>query len=284
MEILLQQLIPFVQIQKSIIEQEELVAQPNSSKADIRDAKEFISKLEQKFSEKAATTIYFFLDVLEKEKVNKDLGSFLKDILSNLNDLQGASDLTDHEKEKNSCAITLTATKLDKIAKKQQGKSGLRRRVERLSPLIVVVALVVVVFGIRLYSALPTFETIETKEELQAAYATIKKVERYDDWMNAKVRKGGFLKELILWPVEPTDSEILFANEMLGFVTVVHDYAVEQSLLCKTEISGMLESQSVEIQLEYTRFVGDFADESKMAGNAVEIAFAALKKKYGCPE
>src|SRR3546814_4307505 len=44
----------------------------------------------------------------------------------------------------------------------------------------------------------------------------MEKYVRYDDFMHTEVRKGGWLKGIMFWPIEPSDAEMTAASEFAG--------------------------------------------------------------------
>lgn len=50
--------------------------------------------------------------------------------------------------------------------------------------------------------------------------------------MNTHVRRGGWIKSIIFWPVEPTKKEINYASEFLWSTVDVYEYLLKENTLC----------------------------------------------------
>lgn len=123
---------------------------------------------------------------------------------------------------------------LTRIEKEGRKKPWLRTAV-RWTPAALAVAVAIAFFGIRFASAVDISQSLETRVGLEQRAAATKKVIRYDDWMSSRVRRGGWLKGILLWPIEPSETEIQGAQE---FVALTLDgYA---ALSGEGEICGVL--------------------------------------------
>ena len=278
MEEIIKIVIPYVQISRAIVERQDVISSEFSAKSEKKEAEAEIVNLEQKFNEDADQLVFELLKEFEKGDSNHNLSEFFNAIFDNLKSLFPKDEKEDNEVITR--AINLTSEKLTALAKKQQSKSPLRRRVEKYGIFIFFAAIAIVALGVRFYSAVPTYEDIETREHLNASYLAIQKVERYDDWMDTRVRKGGWLKGIMFWPIEPREKEIQFASELLGLVVVVHDYAITEGLICNSVIS--LESQDIEKQLEYIHIAEDYSNSSPFDGNAAQLVLGAFEQKFPC--
>ena len=270
---LLDLLIPYVQISKAILVEKD-------SHND--DAKDRIANLERKFQDDADDLVYELLKHVDTSDANTDLAEVFRSALVGVRDAMQGGDADEFETNLNIRAIDRTAEKLADIAAKQQLKGSFRRKVEHYWWAIVIVSIAAVYFGLRLYSAVPTYDQIETRDELIAGYTALQKVDRYDDWAGTRARKGGWLKGIILWPIEPTEDEIEFAGDMLWLSIGVHDYLLEEGLICNNTLSGPLENEDIDTKLENARLIGDFANTSAQQGNAIELTAAALDQNYSC--
>jgi hypothetical protein len=73
-------------------------------------------------------------------------------------------------------------------------------------------------FGLRQYSATPVTAPLETKAGIEQRANALAKVLRYEDWGPGGGRRGGFIKNILLWPIEPTKAEIDGASELGGLI------------------------------------------------------------------
>lgn len=83
-------------------------------------------------------------------------------------------------------------------------------------------------FVVRFASATPIDHALETKSGIQERAAAVAKLLRYDELMDTYVRRGGWAKGLLFWPVEPTEAEIKGASEFAALAFQSHDVSVEQ--------------------------------------------------------
>lgn len=270
---LLDLLIPYVQISKAILVEED---------SNNDDAKARIANLERKFQEDADDLVYELLKQVDTSDANTNLAEIFRSALGGVKDALQGGDADEFETDLNIRAIDRTAKELAHIAARQQGKSSFRRKVEHYWWAITIVVVATVYFGLRFYFAVPTYDQIETREELIAGYTALQKADRYDDWAEIKVQKGGWLKGIMLWPIEPTEDEIEFAGGMLWLSIRVHDYLLEEGLICNNTLGGPLENADIDTKLKYARLVVDFAKKSPRQGHAVELIAAAFKQSYSC--
>ena len=134
---------------------------------------------------------------------------------------------------------------------KEAGKSPRMRKARKAAPFAAAGLAVVVYFGIAFFSATPVTAAIETREGIVQRADAAEKVIRYDDWMNTRVRRGGWLKGILLWPIEPDPYEIKGAGEFVGLVLEAQQYA---------KGCGSVGGYGNNLTAEQIRMVGDVAD------------------------
>jgi hypothetical protein len=122
-------------------------------------------------------------------------------------------------------AIDYTQENLLPFVKKEAGKSPRMRKALRAAPYAAAATALVFYFGVALFSGTPVTEAIETREGIKQRAAAAEKVIRYDDWAGTRVRRGGWLKGILLWPIEPDPYEIKGAGEFIGLVLEAQQYA-----------------------------------------------------------
>jgi hypothetical protein len=115
-------------------------------------------------------------------------------------------------------AIDYTEEKLMPLVIKEAGKSPRMRKARRAAPIVAIAVTLVVYFGIALFSGTPVTKPIETREGIRQRAAATEKVIRYDEWAGTRVRKGAWLKAVLLWPIEPDPYEIKGAGEFASLV------------------------------------------------------------------
>src|SRR3546814_20852323 len=85
-----------------------------------------------------------------------------------------------------------------------------------MMPGVFVAVCVVAYFGLRLCIAVDVSAPIASREGVVQRAAAMEKYVRYDDFMHTEVRKGGWLKGIMFWPIEPSDAEMTAAAEFAG--------------------------------------------------------------------
>lgn len=110
---------------------------------------------------------------------------------------------------------------------KQAKRDPRVRKLRQALPLVVIAIGVSAYFAIRFVSTVHIEHEIETREGIKERASALEKVLRYDDWMDTRVRKGGWMKGILLWPIKPTESEIGAAAEFAGLAYEAHELSVE---------------------------------------------------------
>lgn len=146
-------------------------------------------------------------------------GSVVEDVEAQLLAIRNSADTSWHR------AIDYTSDNLLPRLRKEAHKSPKTRRAIKAAPYVGGILAVAIYFGIALFSATPVSDPIETKAGLQQRAAAAKKAIRYDDFMGTRVRKGGWLKGILFWPIEPSESETQGAAEFFGLVLEGQQYA-----------------------------------------------------------
>ncbi|MBB3982613.1 hypothetical protein GGR44_002279 [Sphingobium fontiphilum] len=102
--------------------------------------------------------------------------------------------------------------------RKSAGRSGWQRTLIYRAPLIALALLVVLYFGFRFYNATPVTDPFETRLGLTQRADALAKAIRYNDWASGSSRRGGFIKGILLWPIEPTEAEHKSAAEFANVI------------------------------------------------------------------
>ena len=122
-------------------------------------------------------------------------------------------------------ALDYTQENLLPYVEKEARKSPSMRKVQRAAPYVAAAIALVTYFGVALFSGTPVTDPIETRAGIVQRAAAAEKVIRYDNWMGTKVRRGGWIKGLLLWPIEPDAYEIKGAGEFVSLVFEGQQYA-----------------------------------------------------------
>jgi hypothetical protein len=142
-----------------------------------------------------------------------------------------AADLTDLREKCDPSwipAVDYVSEKLLPYLHKEAGRDPRLRKVIKALPWLLGGVALVAYFSISFFSATPINHALETKEGIQERAAAIEKLLQYDDWMDTHVRKGGWLKGILLWPIEPTEAEIKGASEFASLAHEAHRISVAQ--------------------------------------------------------
>ncbi len=113
------------------------------------------------------------------------------------------------------------------LQKEADRDPGVRKAI-KATPWVLGAIAVITYFVVRFASATPIDHALETKSGIQERAAAVVKLLRYDDLMDTHVRRGGWVKGLLLWPVEPTEAEIKGASEFAALAFQAHAVSVEQ--------------------------------------------------------
>lgn len=74
----------------------------------------------------------------------------------------------------------------------------------------------------------PINHAIDTQAGIKERAAAVQKVIRYDYLMNTHVRKGGWIKGALFWPLEPTEYEIKGASEFAALAFEAKQVSVQE--------------------------------------------------------
>jgi hypothetical protein len=153
-----------------------------------------------------------------------------------------------------------------------KGKGPKARRIIRWASAGLIAALLTAYFGIRLLSGLVIDAPAETAQGLQQRAAAAQKVIRYDGWMSAHPFPGGWLKAILLWPIQPTQAEIDAATEFAALVMGGY-----QELQASRFICGSLPAwQGDDLPQEAVALVGEVATSVRSADAATSGDLASM--------
>jgi hypothetical protein len=182
-------------------------------------------------------------------------------------------------------AIEDVKERLVTLAKKESKKSPTRRKVEKNGWWITILLIGIVVVSLKWYWLVNVSDPIETSAGVAQRAATLEKLLDYDDTMDTRVRRGGWLKGILLWPAEPTEEEIKYAAEFLWTAVEMYDYLQKENSLCNTNLSYNANDGGYKDEIAIAQVAIDYVN------NTQEIAYAesgllllrdAYVKKYPC--
>lgn len=200
-----------VQIAARIVQLDQLESEL-TDKREWQAGKDEWEALQEHFNKLRAE----YVDALLGDDAASDV---VDDVQGQLTSLREESDPSWHS------AIDYTQENLLPYLTKEAGRSPRMRKARKAAPFVAAALVAVVYFGVAIFSRTPITQAIETRQGLQQRAAAVEKVVRYDDWMATRVRKGGWLKGILFWPIEPNESEIKGAAEFVGLVIEGQRYA-----------------------------------------------------------
>lgn len=156
------------------------------------------------------------------------------------------------------------------------------RKLTKMAPFIVFVVIAISYFSVRLLSSVPITDVAESRKGIQQRAEAVNKVIRYDDWMSTKVRKGGWIKGIVFWPIEPTESEIKGASEFASLVFAAQEIGVER-FGCSQVPSGIADGPSEE-EMDMLNKVAEAvaSKEAEWSSPPVFTVLRAVRHSLGC--
>lgn len=201
-----------VQVAARIVQLDELEGQV-TDKREWQAGKDEYEALQEHFTKLRAE----YVDALLGDDAPSDGVS--TEVQGQLNSLRAEADPSWHP------AFDYTQENLMPYLTKQAGRSPRFRKAVKAVPFVAAAVAAIIYFGVALFSGTPVTEPIETRKGIEQRAAATEKVIRYDDWMHTRVRRGGWLKGIMLWPIEPNPFEVKGAGEFVGLVLEGQQYA-----------------------------------------------------------
>lgn len=146
----------------------------------------------------------------------------VRSVEHDLNEIRAAADLSWYP------SLDYTSEHLLSFLRKEADKSPARRKAVKYTPYAVAVAALVVYLCIRVFSAVPITDPVESRRGIEQRAAALAKIIQYDKLMDTHVRKGGLFKGMLLWPVEPTKAEIAGGREFASLALAAHQTSAER--------------------------------------------------------
>ena len=198
-------------------------------------------------------------------------------VAEELDGIQAGADASWHP------AIQYTRENLLPVLAKEAGRSPVVRDIIKWTPAALGVVAAVANFGIKLTSGVEITERIETKLGIQQRAAAAEKVIRYDDWMGTHVRRGGWLKGIMFWPIEPDEAEIKGAGEFVSLALEGYDILAQKREICGTLIAGYGDKLSKE-QISFTDDIAEQMqrDDIKWDTPPVMTVLPPIRAKFPC--
>lgn len=155
---------------------------------------------------------------------------------------------------------------------------------ERFAPLVATILVVVAYFSIRFLSAVHATDDILKTSGFLQRHDAFEKVLRYDDWMDTRVRRGGIFKQVILWPIKPSDEEIQIASQYLGVVIEIADHLLSTGAICPSEEINL--SDNLETASHFSYFLSEKleAEIEIEESNSLIFVHDSFLELFPCPE
>lgn len=175
-------------------------------------------------------------------------------------------------------AVDYTRDNLLFYVDKEADKDPRVRKAIKAAPFVAGALAVIIYLGVRLFSGTPVTASMETRDGILQRAAATEKVIRYDDWMGTRVRRGGWLKGILFWPIEPTEAEIEGAAEFVGLV-----FEGQQHVKGCGSVTGYGDSLSDQ-QIKMVSDVAGYVqrDDVKWENPAVLTILAGLERAGSC--
>lgn len=106
------------------------------------------------------------------------------------------------------------------------------RKVVRYTPIALGVIAVAAYFGVKFYNDVDLSDPFESRAGVVARAEALEKTLRHDDWASTRSRRGGFIKDILLWPISPSDAEVNAATQVAGFAFDAQEFMRSQQAQC----------------------------------------------------
>ncbi len=217
-------------------------------------------------------------DYVDTLLVKGDDWSLIPDsVAGDLDNIAAGSDASWHP------AIQYTKENLLPYLTKEARKSPLTRDIIKWSPVALALVAAIAYFGIRFTSGVDISAPLDSKLGLQQRAEAAEKVIEYDDWMGTHVRRGGWIKGILFWPIEPSDVEVKAAGEFVSVALEGYDLLSQRSEICGNLTSGYGDKLS-EGQINFVDEISEEIQDAKLSWQQppVMTILQPIKEKFPC--
>jgi hypothetical protein len=197
---------------------EELQTKPEKKRKS--ELKEMVQKLEEALLEQSTELIKRTVDSWDSDQPLSDF------LVQELDIIKKESDESWH------LAIDDVKIRLRKISNKESKKSPTRRKIEKNWWWLIILFVGITMVSLKWFWLINVNQPSDTVTGVIQRAGALEKILDYDDTMDTRVRRGGWLKGIILWPAEPTEKEIGYGGDFLWSTIGVYDYLQEQNAVC----------------------------------------------------
>ena len=217
-----------------------------------------------------------YVDALLRK--GEDWSQIPDSVANELDEIEAGADPSWHP------AIRHTREQLMPYLTKEAAKSPITRDLIRWTPWAIGAVVVVAYFAVRLTSGVDVSASLETRVGLQQRAAAAEKVIRYDDWMGTHVRRGGWFKGIMLWPIEPSDTEVSGAGEFVSVALEGYELLVQKGEICGTLQDGV-DGKLSDSQIQFADEISEEIQHAKIDWQTppVMTILIPIKAKFPCP-
>ena len=180
-------------------------------------------------------------------------------------------------------AISYLRDNLLPILKKEARKPPLLRKAAKWLPVALGVIAAVAYFGIKLTGGVDVSAPIESKLGLQQRAEAVEKLVRYDNLMGTNVRRGGWFKGILFWPIEPSDIEIKAAGEFVAVTLEGYKVLTEENKICGNLVNGTGDQLS-DGQINFVDEIAEKIQDNNLSWQEppVMTILQPIKEKFPC--
>lgn len=263
---------PLLELSVAINEcNQELLEKPGwKRKSELKKA---VRNMEQKLTEKSTELVSKTVEGWESDQ---SLSIFLTE---ELNAIKEAADESWH------VAIEDVKERLCKLADKESKKSPMRRKIEKNGWWITILVIAITMVSLKWYWLIDVNEPIDTPAGVAQRAATLAKLLDYDDSMDTRVRRGGWLKGILFWPAEPTEEEIKYAAEFLWTTVDIYDYLQKENALCNANLFHNTGDENYKDEIAIAQIAIDYISNKQKVNSAESgplLLAVAYTSKFPC--
>ncbi len=263
---------PLLELSAAISEYtEELQTKPERKRKS--ELKKGIQNMEEALVEKSTELINKTVDSWDSDQP-------LSDFLSQeLDAIKEASDESWH------LAIDDVKVRLRKISNTESKKSPTRRKIEKNGWWLTILFVGITMVSLKWYWLIDVNQPIDTVNGVIQRAGTLEKLLDYDDTMDTRVRRGGWLKGIMLWPAEPTEKEIEYASEFLWSTVEIYDYLQEQDAVCGIPFFHNSDDDNYKDEIAISQVVIDYVNTGNNFSNVESgplLIAEAFTSKFPC--
>lgn len=250
---------------------EELQTKPEKKRKS--ELKKIIQKLEETLVEKSTELIKKTVDSWNSDQ---SLSDFLE---QELDTIKEASDESWH------LAIDDVKIRLREISNTETKKSPTRRKIEKNWWWLAILFVGITMGSLKWFWLIDVNQPSDTVTGVIQRAGTLEKILDYDDTMDTRVRRGGWLKGIILWPAEPTEKEIGYAADFLWTTVGVYDYLQEQNAVCGAPLIHNSDDDNYKDEIPIAQVVIDYINTGNNFNNVENgplLIAEAFYSKFPC--